>query len=126
MPWVSIPVDKEYRVFVYNNKITAISQQHLYDVYKDTIEEHYENHITIINSYFELFIKHHIQHISSYCIDIAVLEGDRPYFIEINPFGKEYSSGSSLFGWVEDWDILIGNITPESDEEPDIYFRYTI
>ena len=122
-----IPSDKEYRVFVHRNKITAISQQHLYAVYKDTIAEHCENHVGIINSYFESFLKGHIRHISSYAIDIAILDGDMPYFIEINPFGKEYSSGSSLFGWVEDSNILMGDDEAVGvEEEQVIYFRYTV
>jgi len=37
----------------------------------------------------------------NYSIDLALLEPDnKPYFIEINPFGKEYTSGSSLFHWI--------------------------
>ena len=30
--WLEVDRDKEFRVFVYNNKITAISAQHLYSV----------------------------------------------------------------------------------------------
>lgn len=40
-------------------------------------------------------------------------------FIEINSFGKEYTSGSSLFHWLIDENKLY------SDSE-EIYFRYTI
>jgi hypothetical protein len=35
-------------------------------------------------------------HVSSYVMDLAFVNGDI-YFIELNPFGSEYGSGSSLF-----------------------------
>lgn len=144
IPWVELSPDSEYRVFVYQEKITAISQQHLYHVYQDTMETHFARHVSIILSYFESFLISHLAHVSSYCIDIAVLEG-RPFFIEINPFGKEYSSGSSLYGWIQDEHILLGHNderleNPKTMAEEDgcessrtarlmqtpIYFRYTI
>ena len=75
--------------------------------------------IDIINEYFESTIKVNLSNINNYVIDLAILENDEPYFIEINPFGKEYPSGSSLFHWIIDEDILYG----KSDK---IYFRYTV
>ena len=57
--------------------------------------------------------------VSEYTIDIAIIE-NKPYFIEINCFGKEYAAGSSLFHWLIDEDILYGK---KSDK---IYFRYAI
>ena len=32
LPWLEIHPDKEFRIFVYNNHITALSSQHLYSV----------------------------------------------------------------------------------------------
>lgn len=135
IPWTHISPDSEYRVFVHNQTITAISQQSLYHVYKSAMLEHYETHISIICAYYESVLKQHLSHVSSYCIDIAVLADYKPFFIEINPFGRQYSSGSSLFGWVQDEDILLGGTTTRGttsdssnaaphDPQP-IYFRYT-
>jgi hypothetical protein len=42
-------------------------------------------------------------------MDIVLLENGEFYFIEANVFGKEYSSGSSLFHWVLDDAILKGS-----------------
>jgi hypothetical protein len=117
---------KEFRVFVYKNKITAISQQSLYDV-NDILEPLTDKErndliykwIEIIKSYFDLEIKQKITHIDSYVMDFAILDDDSPYFIELNSFGKEYASGSALFGWIQDYNILYGL----SDV---IEFRYTI
>lgn len=128
MPWKQIIADKEFRVFVKNNKITAISQQHLYNVNKilykkdlscdsNVIHDIIKQWIDIIYKYFESVIKKKITHINSYTMDICILENNEPYFIEVNSFGKEYASGSSLYHWLIDKDILYGNNNT-------IYFRY--
>lgn len=45
-------------------------------------------------------------------MDLALLDNENnynvPYPIEINSFGKEYASGSALFHWITDYDILYG------------------
>ena len=107
--------NREFRVFVHNNKITAISQQSLYDS-NDILESLNDNEkdvmihkwINIINSYYETNVKQKITHIDSYVMDFAILDDDTPYFIELNSFGKEYASGSALFGWLQDYNILYG------------------
>jgi hypothetical protein len=117
---------REFRVFVHKNKITAISQQSLYD--SNTILEPLNETekiklihkwIIIITSYFENEVKKRFTHIDSYVMDFAILDDDTPYFIELNSFGKEYTSGSALFGWIQDYSILYG-VTENSIE-----FRYT-
>ena len=44
-------------------------------------------------------------YMDSYVMDLALV-GDTPYFIEPNPFGKDYASGSALFHWIIDHDVL--------------------
>ncbi|VBB18993.1 hypothetical protein YASMINEVIRUS_1525 [Yasminevirus sp. GU-2018] len=117
--------DQEFRVFVHNRKITAISQQHLYSVntvLNELNEEQREfvvkGWVKTIQDYFEKVIVHKLDHVTSYCIDFAILRDGSPYFIEINPFGREYSSGSALFGWIQDDEILYGKTGK-------LYFRYT-
>ena len=50
-------------------------------------------------------------------IDLALLENDIPYFIELNSFGEEMAAGSACFHWILDNDILYGR-------EDKVYFRY--
>lgn len=118
---------QEFRVFVHKNKITAISQQSLYD--SNTILSKLNETekiklihkwIQIITKYFEDEVKKRITHIDSYTMDFAILDDFTPYFIELNSFGKEYASGSALFGWMQDDSILYG-VT-----ENLIEFRYTV
>lgn len=120
-PWVSIK--REFRVFVCECRITAISQQKLYNVLD--MGNHQDNVDTII-SYFERYIKERITHVSSYSYDFAIIGSniyneERPYFIEMNSFGAEYPAGSSLFHWIYDREILYGLTSSEYE----IYYRYT-
>jgi hypothetical protein len=126
IPWVNINKFKEFRVFVCDGKLTAISQQHLYDSNEllASLEDSERTVIIrkwmdIITSYFEGVVKINIDHMSNYVYDFAILDDDSPYFIEINPFGKEYSSGSSLYHWLTDEDKLYG-------KTEFIYFRYAV
>jgi hypothetical protein len=169
IPWVSIDKFAEFRVFVFDKKITGISQQHLYESNKlielliekkesnetiepiETIEpketkelwELFEfgdqeeskeqkeveepdpvtklinKWVKIIYDYFESNIKNNYNCLNSYVYDFAILSGDKPYFIEFNPFGKEYSSGSSLFHWIDDESKLL-------NRDNRIYFRYSL
>lgn len=128
IPWVELNPSSEYRVFIHEGMMTSISQQHLYHVYP---EYDRTNDVQLIYNYFHNHIRPIIPQ-SSYSIDIdidiAILDptvtnnniiesnDSRVYFIEINGFGKEYAAGSSLFGWIQDEDILYGrksNILPD-------------
>jgi hypothetical protein len=128
MPWrEDLEFHSEFRVFVHKKTVTAISQQHLYttnEILKQLDEKEREEKInkwiTIINDYFESTIKDRITTLDSYVIDIDITKEGKPYFIEINCFGKEYASGSSLFHWIIDEFKLYGRV------ENTIFFRYAI
>jgi hypothetical protein len=139
IPWVTINPAAEYRVFICEGKMTAISQQHCYTVFP---EYDRTRDVELIYRYFQRKIRPVIPH-QSYSIDIAVLDHPQSlaatqveeeledalvYFIEINCFGKEYAAGSSLFGWIQDEDILYGHRRSdgEQQEEDVIYLRYTV
>ena len=127
IPWVKLSKHREYRGFVCNSVLTAISQQHLYDVYEgpDPLKD-----AQIIYNYFMQTMRTKITFLANYSFDIAFLDssdsgestesGDEPYFIEMNCFGENYAAGSALFGWVQDHDILYG------EHENKLYFRYTV
>lgn len=126
IPWIKINKSKEFRVFVYKNKITAISQQYMYQSNeilkmktKDEKNDIINKWINIICIFFNKFIKNKFVSIENYIYDFCILDNDLPYFIEINPFGREYSSGSALFHWINDNDKIYNT-------ENKLYFRYTI
>lgn len=117
IPWETLSLQREYRGFVCRNQLTAISQQHLYNImdYADPTRE-----AQLVYNYFMDVIRKKITFVESYSFDIAILEGDVPYFIEAQCFGTQYAAGSALYGWVQDHDILYGT------DANKLYFRYTV
>lgn len=122
MEWKVFDKDNEFRVFVYKNYITAISLQFLYTKNK-LFSKKSNSEITIliknINDFFNNNIKQKLYSMVNYTFDLVLLK-DTFYFIEPNSFGKDYSAGSALFHWVNDYDILLNENCNE------IEFRYTI
>ena len=125
LPWLKFNYMNEFRVFVFENRISAISQQNLYEhnyiLSKFNDKEKHDmirKYILIIRTFFEYKIKNNITHMDSYTYDFVIKDNDEQYFVEFNPFGKEQASGSSLFHWIIDEDKLYSR-------ENKIYFRYT-
>ncbi len=134
LPWLpTLKLSHEYRVFVHQRQITAISQQGCYSVCPHLQTEEERSRVAkFILDYFDEVIREKIDFRESYTYDFALLNGNDPYFIEINCFGKEYAAGSSLFHWLLDEDKLYGRTSSSSiaeesvDEERVVYFRYCI
>ena len=127
MKWIDLNSDKEFRVFVYNNNITAISIQHIYEYNKwinSLSTSDIELLIKNINNYFNNIFKKKWNKtitstlVSNYTFDLTLNEQNEFYFIEPNSFGAKYCAGSALFHWVNDFDIL-------NNDTGDIEFRYT-
>lgn len=117
IPWEKLTLNREYRGFVCNNQLTAISQQHLYNILQ---YDNPEREAKLIYDYFHTVMRAKITFLENYSFDIALLEDDTPYFIEMNCFGTEYAAGSALYGWEQDHDILYGT------HKNKLYFRYTV
>lgn len=102
----------EFRVFVYENNISAISVQHLLEVDEELIkltdEELRHNIVEKIVQYFNDNLRDRLKSIvgPNYTMDVAILDDNSVYFIEPNSFGANYAAGSALFHWKYDHDIL--------------------
>lgn len=108
LPWVNINPDLEFRVFVHQKNLTAISQQCIYQKNEYLPGRNIPDIVQKISTYFRDHIRDQIDTPDSYVMDMALV-GDSPstvYFIELNPFGKDYTSGAGAFSWVEDADKL--------------------
>jgi hypothetical protein len=123
LPWKKQLInDFEFRIFVYQGKITAISQQHWGKrniTLRGMRDEDIHSLASNIVLHFEKKIKPKVNSLAeSFVMDFAYLGtlnmGEmstslkklEPYFIEMNPWGKEYGAGSALFHWLIDEDIL--------------------
>lgn len=117
LPWISMDYNKEFRIFVYQNQITAISDQHLYTVnhWLSSLTPTEIKQIVIdILTYFDNMIKNKMAYMTNYVMDLAYLDNDttKCYFIEPNSFGSEYASGSALFNWISDHELLYNSSNP--------------
>lgn len=121
MKWIpNFNTDKEFRIFVRNSKITCVSQQHLYSDnlwLEDKSEDFIKDIVERIINYHNKEVSKRVEYIDDYVYDFAFI-GDKnePYFIEINSFGEEYASGSSLFHWIIDKELLY--------DSKEVDFRY--
>jgi len=106
--WDPMPQDHEFRCYVKGRKILAISQYHCYNFFEALQEEsHIERARNAIMSVHDE-VKDHLP-VPNYIIDIAVHPIDFSCkIIEINPYGPHQSSGSALFSWIHNYDLLTG------------------
>jgi len=98
--------DMEFRVFVSNNKITAISQYNHYCKYSSLTGKN----ASIIDSIYKRLMEftisvHPIVKEENYVLDLAIIN-DRVYIIELNPLDE--TTGPCLFSWREDRLLLTG------------------
>jgi hypothetical protein len=90
-----IRYDLEFRCFVYDNNLTAISQYD-FSLHSEIIKNNHNLIKESILKYFNDKIKNSLINFKNYVIDIAIL--DREEFstlkvIELNPFNTEEFSG---------------------------------
>lgn len=98
----------EFRTFIYNGKITAISQYVWCNKSNYNSETIVSTSNNIIKFIYDNIIDKMATITNDFIVDVIDVNGNIE-LIEFNPFGKEYSSGSALFHWLNDEDILYGN-----------------
>lgn len=116
LPWLQLDYHKEFRAFVHQNHITAISDQHLYSTnpwLNSLKEEQLCGLVREMVTWFHREVRERMAFLGDYVMDFTLLppnaDNDHElsfYFIEGNSFGKNYSSGSALFHWIQDDYVL--------------------
>eukprot|EP01105_Mastigella_eilhardi_P015051 TRINITY_DN3424_c0_g1_i3.p1 TRINITY_DN3424_c0_g1~~TRINITY_DN3424_c0_g1_i3.p1 ORF type:complete len:509 (+),score=141.39 TRINITY_DN3424_c0_g1_i3:263-1789(+) len=105
--WVDeLPQDHEFRCFVRNRRVNAISQYHCYTVFPSLLGD-----LPLVTKMREAILAFHdtvkdYLPLPDYIIDIVVFPGMRCEMIELNPFGPAMSSGSALYNWRTDTQLL--------------------
>lgn len=108
----------EFRAFVHQNQLNAMSQYFCFCKYDDLIAREEEVKRTILD--FHESIKDKISH-SSYVIDFYLTRDNRVLIIELNPFHN--GAGAALFSWARDRERFMHGpfelrITKELKESP--------
>lgn len=114
--FMPIPQNMEFRCFVCNNKMRAISQYHI-DIFEQKLQNKiYVNEIRDRIDQFYKKIKDYI--IYDDCImDLVIWDDNKKnswkelgiFIIEFNSFGAGLLSGSALYNWNLDYNILYKN-----------------
>jgi hypothetical protein len=102
-PWLEIDPRHEWRVFVRNRKVFAISQQHCYAKYGS---RDIKRDITLIMDWCRTNLKSLPYEETT--LDIAIVD-DVTHLLECNPPTGWCSSGSALFDWN---DIELDGVIP--------------
>jgi hypothetical protein len=117
-PWLDINPDLEFRVFVRGGVVTAVSQQHWCEpnrtlaTWTDTALVRLVRELVAATEAAVALLTTG----DSFVVDVAC--APRPVFIEVNPFGANYSSGSALFHWLRDAAVLTGAPDSVFDRTP--------
>jgi hypothetical protein len=104
--FADLPLQSEFRVFVHEGRLTAISQYFWFCFFPELVEKHNEYLDAMVRCYEEQLSKR--VPYESYVVDFAVV-GGKVIVIELNPFGDV--SGACLFDWKEDADLLHGRLS---------------
>lgn len=125
--------DMEFRCFVHNHKLVAISQYNHYIMIPSLQTKEAKHKVrNTIYSFWQRRVRDRLiqsdatvgtNSYSSYVCDIAILSTGELIVIELNPFAT--STGGSLFHWTIDHDILFdisdGRAESHSDDGAELY-----
>eukprot|EP00299_Pterocystis_sp_00344_P007174 c2196_g1_i1.p1 GENE.c2196_g1_i1~~c2196_g1_i1.p1 ORF type:complete len:357 (-),score=78.07 c2196_g1_i1:3-1073(-) len=111
--WVDIDVGMEFRCFVFDSKLTAISQyNHL--CHFPFLVDNADAIKSKLLEFFESSVRQKLDgHFKNYIIDFAVTD-DRVWIIELNPFLE--TTDGALFSWQTERGLLEG-------QNPQVEFR---
>ena len=111
--------DLEFRAFIYNNKLTAITQYDHYIKFEHIIKNK-DKYQQMINDYWNKNIKNIIK-TPNYSIDFAILNNNQVIAIEMSPFMK--STGPCCLNWEVDHEEMMngnGNLKINENDYEDI------
>lgn len=110
----------EFRVFVHEGCITAVSQYNYYCIFPDLVKLNERELVKEIMEYWATVCDKILQ--GSYVIDLVKLSTDGSWkIIELNPFAK--STGAALFDWHSDRLLLTGARNTGGDNLPELRIR---
>lgn len=112
----------EFRCFVYNNNMVAISQYNYY--FKHTIFQDEEYVLKVKRQMYEYFnskVKEKLFYLKNYVLDLCIFpSSNETVIIELNPY--ENTTGPSLFNWKND-EVLLFNKNNNEDQLTNVEIR---
>jgi len=103
--WKEITIENEFRGFVFNKQLTALSQ-YFDTCYFETLKQNNAAIEKTLKQFFEDKIRPRIQFKNNFIIDFCITTNKEVLLIELNPFLT--TTDSVLFSWKNDKKILTG------------------
>lgn len=113
IPWdFDMNIENEFRIFVHNHRITAISQYYIYKYcgWNENIED-MKIMAKLVNEKLQVLLnKDETKQLPfNFTMDVLYNKGyNNVKIIELNSFGLQMAAGSCLFNWITDYDQLYG------------------
>lgn len=108
--FVNIDVDMEFRGFVWDFELVALSQYN-YAIYSERLAKDKDKYGHMVKTYFHEFVKPTLQSSmfpKNSIVDFAICDdGDKLWVIEVNPFLE--TTDGALFSWQHERHILEGS-----------------
>jgi D123 len=107
--WVDIALEEEFRAFVSDGRLTAVSQYFHFLHFDELVRRRDQVRDDIVR-FFDAEVAPRIPHLRNYVIDFAyrwrAAAGKRIYVIELNPLND--ACGAALYSWRTDRALLLG------------------
>ena len=103
---------RECRAFVREGRITAVSQYTWFHVgdWPSLSEVQLRDVFSQVQVFWDTVAPHLT--VRDAVMDVTVSRVGEVRLVELNPYGAHLSSGSALFHWLDDWDVLHGKAGP--------------
>jgi hypothetical protein len=118
--WCNLHPSMEFRCFVWNGDLVAISQRNHTQYFRHVVTEKMIFRSLILD-FFDEFVHENFSERDNYCFDVYVDKNERPWLLDFNVWGTQ--TDSLLFSWQElstlttayesVEDILETNVKPE-------------
>jgi D123 len=116
--FADVPVQDEYRCFIYDNKLRAISQYHWNVQRPELLDQRFAIRDRISNFMSQVLQGSYLPY-ADCIVDVILAEPSEKtfgglgiYIVECNCFGADLVAGSALYNWDVDYEILYHNPGP--------------
>ena len=107
--WIDADPELEFRCFVYNGHMTAISQYHSQTGHRFTSEEAM-SYAKQIQKFYDTKVKYDLMKsdtdVRDWVIDFGFDRNGNPFIVELNGFGAHMITGSAQYCWKLDYDLI--------------------
>jgi hypothetical protein len=106
--WIDADPELEFRCFIYDGHMTAISQYHSQTGYRFTSAEalSYAKQIQVFYTKIKPKLMNTDNVVKDWVLDVGFKRDNTPFIVELNGFGAHMITGSAQYCWELDYDLI--------------------